>query len=337
VNRAAVKFSALALHTLAAAVCAFASPHRIQAALEWDSNAEEALRESRAAHNLRFMLHSKKHLRRSSMLFLGALQCGGQFYPDYSLEHKMINELSAGALMQLSPRTRIALESTLRSKTFFRRDIDYVLCRFGPSLTHAFYGMETRAGIEWELLDYFNSRDYDASTPFVTLALGRRVGGNLMVRSCYARASRRFSRESSAGGYQRDRIDRLDFEFDLLWRRLLLNLSLRAERNRSNSYGYSYTRGMILFLFAFELKDFLLRCYGAGGSKRYDDDLLPFAPLELDSEREESNFLILDLSRDLSSGLTILLRAAWYRNESPWAALYYEKTLLNIGFEFRFE
>ena len=51
---------------------------------------------------------------------------------------------------------------------------------------------------------------------------------------------------------------------------------------------------------------------------------------------EESNFIVLDASRDISSSLTALVRFAWYKNESPWASLYYEKFLVNLGLELRF-
>jgi len=54
------------------------------------------------------------------------------------------------------------------------------------------------------------------------------------------------------------------------------------------------------------------------------------------TEKKESNFAVLDLSRDLTSFLTLMPRIAWHKNESPWASLYYQKRLINLGVEMRF-
>ena len=116
---------------------------------------------------------------------------------------------------------------------------------------------------------------------------------------------------------------------------ILLNLSANHERYHSNSYGYEYRKQYLTILVAKNFYGFLIRGVGEWQKKKYLDELLPAWPLELDTEREQSNFLVLDLSRDVTSSLTCVIRFAWYENESPWASFYYNKRLVNAGVEFR--
>ena len=70
--------------------------------------------------------------------------------------------------------------------------------------------------------------------------------------------------------------------------------------------------------------------------KRY---LLPSSPIslpELDPEREQSNYAVLDLTRNLSSQASWLLRLAYHNNETPVRGLFYQKLLLYSGLELRF-
>ena len=57
--------------------------------------------------------------------------------------------------------------------------------------------------------------------------------------------------------------------------------------------------------------------------------------IQTDPIIESNNFIVLDVSRDLLPRLSLVGRVAWYENESPWADLYYRKTLLQVFFEWR--
>ena len=89
-------------------------------------------------------------------------------------------------------------------------------------------------------------------------------------------------------------------------------------------------------MFTEQIGTFFVRGYMTWQKKNYRDTLLPFLPIELDTEQEENNFYVLDLSRDLWPEITAVVRWAWYKNESPWANLYYKKTLLQTFLEWRF-
>jgi len=118
---------------------------------------------------------------------------------------------------------------------------------------------------------------------------------------------------------------------------MLLNFSYIYENNDSNSFGYSYTKHQFVLIFGLPFANsFWLRGYGAIQIKRYDEKSLPVFPTDADTEREESNFIILDLSKDLSPNFSALLRFAFYNNESTIRSRFYNKLLLTGGFDFRF-
>ena len=64
--------------------------------------------------------------------------------------------------------------------------------------------------------------------------------------------------------------------------------------------------------------------------------LIPVFPSDIDPERDESNFIILDLSKDFNPHLTALVRLGLYDNESVIRDLFYRKVLLTAGFDVRF-
>jgi hypothetical protein len=69
--------------------------------------------------------------------------------------------------------------------------------------------------------------------------------------------------------------------------------------------------------------------------KRYRKELPPIYLIDLDTEREQSNFVVVDLSRDLTAVISLVARAAFYDNESTVRSLFYQKTLYFAGFELR--
>jgi hypothetical protein len=142
--------------------------------------------------------------------------------------------------------------------------------------------------------------------------------------------------EPNFGLRQRDDNYKVFFQLNYT-KRFLVNLSYTFQHNNSNTDVYSYDRHQIILVFGTPLVSGIwLRGYGAYQNKRYTEASIPMFPSELDPERDESNFFILDLSKDVNPGLTALLRMAFYNNESIIRSRFYRKLLLTAGFDFRF-
>ena len=117
----------------------------------------------------------------------------------------------------------------------------------------------------------------------------------------------------------------------------VVNISYALHRNISNSAGYGFTRHQIIAIWGVPLSNGLwLRGYGALQLKRYSENLALLFPIEVDSEREESNILTLDLSKDLSNEVSVLLRFASYNNESVIRNVFYRKNTFTLALDFRF-
>ncbi len=118
---------------------------------------------------------------------------------------------------------------------------------------------------------------------------------------------------------------------------MLCTLEYQFQRNLSNSYGFSFIQHKVTLSLIRSLpKGFMIRIYGSIQRKNYDAVLSRAFLTELDTEREISNFLILDCSKEISTSLSLLIRLSFYENESPVPGRYYQKTLTSISLECRF-
>jgi len=197
-----------------------------------------------------------------------------------------------------------------------------------------------------EALDYAASDYFDYAGQSVGIRLGKRLAKGFNISPKWEWRRFRFDRPafkvSEWGNWlpspaqQQDHLLRYGCQADWMWQGLLLNVTYSYDVYNSNSYGFNFRRHRLSAVAAKQWLGVLLRFYATLQRKSYSDDLLPFWPLELDTEREESNFLIVDVSRELVPKVILLFRAACYENESPWPNLYYSKRLANIGIEFRF-
>ena len=80
----------------------------------------------------------------------------------------------------------------------------------------------------------------------------------------------------------------------------------------------------------------LMRLFTGLQRKQYAEELDKLIVTELDSEREKSNFIILDFSKDITQQLSALVRLSYYYNESPIPGRYYRKQLSSLSLEYRF-
>jgi len=320
---------------------------RLQAGWEQDDNVFESLRRPVASSSFRLLYDGRGRLRGGRLAAQLGYQGGLQIYQQAERENKLINDLRLDLTLRLNDRLQLGGQGYARLKLFLNRPDDYALGRWQIFLQgRAPAGVTVRAGYAEEAMDYATTDFYSYYSPGFFLSLQRGLGGGWTISPQLTRSSQRFQRNaftsSAAHNFlaeahrQKDDLLSAGLGVDWVHSSLLISLLYRYERNTSNSYGYSYDRQAATLSFVKNFIGFYLRGYGGWQKKNYLDDLLPFYPLQLDTEREENNFLILDLSREVTSFMTVLLRAAWYRNESPWASLYYQKRLLSLGAEFKF-
>jgi hypothetical protein len=322
--------------------------NRLQLGWEIDSNVQEALRHAEQARSLRLIFDSRSHRYGKIVSLHFSYHSGLQTYWKYARENKLINEASGKVTFRLNKRLETGVQVWGRLKLFLSQDTDYALGQLSPFLQAKLPGqLFLQSGWRVENLDYAESDYYDYSSPAFYCQLGIPIVQDLTVSPEFSFGKVQLDRPAyrlTAGpqnwlpttGRQSDKMYIYSIRVDWLWHGLLINSSYSFESYRSNSYGFNFNRHQMTLMFARKLTSILVRGYGTIQKKSYLDAFLPFWLLELDSEKEESNFAVLDLSRDLSSSLTLNLRAAWYKNESPWASLYYQKRMINLGMEIRF-
>ena len=319
--------------------------NRIQLLTENDSNVEEALTGEKSARSLRFMIHTKINRHQKTFSFNFAHQGGLQLYNGLARENKLIDEITGRFLLNMTPVIKLGFQAFGRIKIYLNGDSDYAIGHFAPYLQlNLPLSLILQTGYRSEGLDYAKSDNHDTSSPSYFFQISRRIAKDLSITPEFTFGNVLFERPaytmSPDWGWiptdkkQEDRRYTIGLNADWFWRGFLLNVSYRYEDYRSNSYGFDMNRHVVDVIFAKNIGGFLVRSYASFQKKSYLDDLLPFWPLELDTEKEESNFLILDISYDFPL-FTLLTSFAWYKNESPWATLYYEKWLVNFGIEFR--
>jgi hypothetical protein len=71
--------------------------------------------------------------------------------------------------------------------------------------------------------------------------------------------------------------------------------------------------------------------YWSWQNRRYTDPLDPFLPIRPESENEENNCFLIDISRAVGRRTSLKVQAGMYRNESPFRDLYYRKILYSVG------
>ncbi len=318
--------------------------NRIQYSLERDSNVQESLESPKNATANRLLFQTKiKRAGKKSNLVLG-YHGGLALYNDFSSENKLINEASFSYSHKIHGKFLWGIKSFGRLKFFINNETDYAFGNVTPFLRININRQNSaEIGYLYEGLDYAKSVRYDFNSSSFYSRLTHRFPMGLALFLHYRFGTQQFDRLTNTLNLnlqdlteQEDKVHLFSFGTDFLWGGFLFNASYNFEQNSSNSYGFEYNRHYVNFIFAKNIRSVLLRGYLTWQNKNYLDEFLPSWPTKLDTEREESNFIVLDASKDISSSITTLVRFAWYKNESPWASLYYEKLLVNVGLELRF-
>ncbi len=321
---------------------------RLQIAYEYDDNVLESLQQPLQSPSLKLAYDAKGRAKLPYVTVQMGYHGGCQFYLQVEDENKLINELHTELTVRMSKRLQLGCQGWARLKLFLNRENDYAWTGWRAFAQTSMLGeVILKVGFSEELFDYARTDFYSYYSPGLFFQAHRRLAQHITLSPQLHYASMKYKRHAFDKGddkysyrsmphHQEDEVLTSAWHLEGSWPTVILNLSYRYEMNTSNSYGYSYHRHVIMLSFIKQLGQFYLRGYGTVQKKHYHDNLLPFYPLQLDTEREESNFIILDVTHDLSSFVGGILRAAWYQNESPWANLYYDKRLLSMGVEFRF-
>jgi len=194
-------------------------------------------------------------------------------------------------------------------------------------------------------LEYQNFPGFDYSEQQLKWTISRRLATGLTGilelsgRSIDYARNIVVTREDSTGFPEvRQEDDNYKLQFKLNYTKsFLINFNYSVQFNDSNNPGYNYTRHQLVVIVGLPLtRKIWLRGYAAAQIKTYPDDVLPLFPIDVDTERDESNFFVLDVSRDLNPNLSALLRFAYYNNESVIRSRFYRKAILTAGFDFRF-
>jgi hypothetical protein len=321
--------------------------NRFQIGAEHDDNIFESSARPTAAYSGRLLFSSRadRVWQRTQLLF--AYSGGLQTYNAHADENKLTNEANAEARWNVNRWCQIrgSLNGTI--KIYFNGPNDFGTTQ---SALNVVLQLPRRWGLRLTTsssrLDYAESDGFDY--------LGRSFGAT--VRRPFA------DWLVAEGGVEHARLDYLRFAYDyaqngfwfstgkkqrdtqtgavarvIIGRKFFVNLSGEWHRNSSNSLGYDFERLRLSLIAAIRLAPrWLLRVAALRQQKKYLEALPPILPIELDTERNESNFIVADVSYDLSPQLGWLLRAAYYDNEAAIRGLFYQKAVFFSGMEYRF-
>ena len=329
-------------------VSAWRVSHRFQAGWEMDSNVYEALTAPQPGQDLRLLYELKLRRQINKSVLHSAYRGGCQWYPGLPRENKLIQEVEVAGQKALSSGLMLGVEGWGRLKLFLQREEDYAIGRGQLFLlAHLPYSISLKAGVGCEGLQYANTEFYTYSAPGLHFQLQRPLGPHLALVALVNRMKLHYRRNAIRSismdeeilvtdGPQEDSFTAWGLRLEASWPAFIGRVGCRRETNHSNAVGYDFTRHVFEAFFVKQIASWYVRGMVTLQQKEYSSDLHPLLPLQLDTEQEQSNFIVLDVSRPVYRSVEMILRAAWYRNESPWANLYYTKRLCDLGLEYQF-
>ncbi|MGH7492711.1 MAG: hypothetical protein ACREOO_09985 [bacterium] len=317
---------------------------RLQSGLEYDGNIYEssALNVAATAGRLLFQTRAEKNMARGriDVDYTGALQ----IYPDYRRENKLLQDLNGGLQWQATGRFRFFARGQATLKLYLNNVTDYGtttgIAGVGAAITPR---IATELSVETGQLDYALGSDFDFTFKGAWLTLRFHPGSTLAWEAAVLQRQINYPSRLALTGTgmllslpQND--DLTTFRLAANYgRKYFLRARLEAQRNRSTRDIFDYDRAQFHFLFGCNpAPRWLLRAAAVLQRKRY---LVPSSPVslpELDAEREQSNHVVVDVTRNLSGEASLVLRLAYHNNETPVRGLFYRKVLLFTGFEIRF-
>ena len=325
---------------------------RLDASLVQDNNVFESIADPRSDVAGRLLADITGDGRLTpSVMFSFKYKGGLEAYTHHAEENRMIHDLLVRGAYGVHPRISLGLAVQGRSKTFFGAERGYAFYNGSPFIRHALSD-RLRGSVFFVLsrLDYTEGQLFDYTQKGWGVGLEWTVTPRINWGIQYTRGTLDFSRQAldyedieetifqwiDLGFRQKDHLQEVSTSLEIyFW--ALMRLGISYQDNASNSYGFSYRRPKIELLVAKSFPwSLTLRFYWTLLFKDYSDPLQPILQIFPDSENEENSFTLIDLSKDLKHAFSLRCRIGWYRNESPFRDLYYEKTILSCGIARRF-
>ncbi len=275
---------------------------------------------------------------------------GFEGYTRFSEENRMIHDASAACSVRLGGNFSARIGLGGKSKTFFQSTRGYRYWTLTPSVIWApVRGVRTSLFASFAGMDWLAGRYFDTTHQRIglTLSLEVRPGFTVELRSSLGE-----------GAYQRNAFTSVETDSTIDWMDLgvtqkdnlrevtvsmewygwaLVQVNGMFQQIKSNSYGYAYTQpefsATVVKPIPWKLS---LALRAVIRWKRYTDSLRPLFQIRPDTENEESSYVVADLSRDISRTASCRIRLGWYRNESPFRNLFYEKQVVSLGLTQRF-
>jgi hypothetical protein len=323
--------------------------HRLQGGWEYDSNIYETSAQRTTSGSARFLLSTRGDRRNERWQINYAYAAVLQSYPRYGDENKLSHDLGGQVAVRLWRWLQLSSKADATLKLYLENTADYAttLGSFMASINLP-HKILADLSIETGQLDYADTSgfyDFDFTFRGAELALRRPLTASSLLETTLNRRVVRYERQARAYGASQQLENKAELQRDVLTtfraamtygRKLVTQVAVEAQINRSNSFGYDFTRFRASGLLGFRpARNWLLRAAGTLQSKRYRDDLARLNIRDLDTEREQSNFLVIDISRDFSAEISLLARAAIYNNESTVPGVFYRKMLYFTGLEIR--
>ncbi|MBN2011260.1 hypothetical protein JW960_18090 [candidate division KSB1 bacterium] len=321
--------------------------HRVQAGVELDNNVTESTHDPETASSVRLIYQGDVKCSQKHLNFSSQWSGGYQAYNPLLRENKGVGEYTLACSYRFNRSWGIGLNNFLRGKAFERKPIRYfVWSASGYSYIQLPAGYQIIGGFRHHMLDYSGYEIYDFSGNELFAVLFKSFSREWELEFEFDRSKLFYDRVSYVKNPhnvfgiigkdpQTDQIQRLLLTLQhcgaILWK-----TSCGIEDNQSNSYSFSYQSMWVTSSFSMRIaRDYIVRLYGMLQRKRYTERFGPDIADELDSESRNSNFLIFDISRNLSSWQSIFIRVNIYDNESTLRSYYYKKNTITIGSEFR--
>lgn len=323
---------------------------RFSAGSGFSNNVFESLSNPVADVNARLGLRVEVKSPRSSGL--GSLRFGSNTgldsYAQYAEENRILQQttfrFSGPGLGRLLP----GLMLKHRYQRFFTIERGYGMLLFQPNLAfrvmprlklHGYYVLNR--------FDWILGSDYDSESDGYGFFLSWLPFSGLSVDVQWSRLITHFDRfaytRQTAPTFwqaldvsQKDRSTQISCWIEF-YHEALFRIGYSQKTNRSNSYGYAYHCPKLTFLISRQLTPkWTFTIYFNMQQKQYSDDLSPVFLIHPDTEREDNNYLMVTIDRDLSAKTSLQFKGGSTRNESPFRSRYYNKTFFHVGIITRF-
>jgi hypothetical protein len=325
--------------------------NRLQWGVEYDNNVYEADSSAQAEPSCRLLFQSSGNFRRD--LFSVQYNCsiGYQGYAPRVKEDKAITECSINPEFKIIPGLYGGVIGWFRFKSFQYRRVDYYLTYANPYLKWQLpCRFQVTVNYIPQLLNYLSDDSFNYHAQEFNVYLCHFFSRKFSIGAGLSHSVFDFDRRVITApfyihqdtvnvfkltGIQRDYRRRLAFNI-LYSGKFLSSLNYYYEINHSNGYGFSFNNQWLTLNFSKKFPlDILLRVQATYQKKAYQDSLNIILQTEKDTEKVDSNYLIVDISRSFSSRYSLFFRLSLYRNESPYRLLYYYKNTTFLGLEYR--